>query len=137
MAYNRTDGHRPLNFGKGTTEEFLEACRGYMRVRRLSLRTVRSLIFITSEIILLFIINLVIHASKGDKDRHSLFPQNLYQALEEHLEIQKAAWVTAQQVERLPASLPDASERKYPQAPYGWNWQLELAVCFPGIQTFS
>ena len=42
MAYYRTDGHRPMQHSSKSTAEFLEACRGYMRLRRLSLQTEKS-----------------------------------------------------------------------------------------------
>ena len=42
MAYYRTDGHRPLQHNSKSTAEFLEACRSYMRLRRLSLQTEKS-----------------------------------------------------------------------------------------------
>ena len=45
MAYYRTDGHRPLVHQAKSVPEFLEACRGYMRVRRLSLRTEASYLY--------------------------------------------------------------------------------------------
>ena len=51
-AFYRTDGHRPLGFGKGTTDEFLEACRGFMRVRRLSLRTEETYLYYIRDYIL-------------------------------------------------------------------------------------
>lgn len=42
MGLYRTDGHRPLDHNAQNLAEFLEACRSYMRVRRLSLRTEQS-----------------------------------------------------------------------------------------------
>ena len=39
MAFYRMDGHRPLVHNAKSISEFLEECRGFMRVRRLSLRT--------------------------------------------------------------------------------------------------
>ncbi len=42
MAYYRDDGHRPMVFEGKTLGEFIEACRAYMRVRRLSLKTEAS-----------------------------------------------------------------------------------------------
>ena len=39
MAYYRTDGHRPIENTATTITEFIGLCRGYMRVRHLSLRT--------------------------------------------------------------------------------------------------
>lgn len=45
MAFYRDDGHRPMVFEGKTTGEFLEACRAFMRVRRLSLKTEESYLF--------------------------------------------------------------------------------------------
>ena len=45
MAFYRTDGHRPMIFEGKSTAQFLEACRGYMRVRRLSLKTEESYLY--------------------------------------------------------------------------------------------
>lgn len=42
MAQYRTDGHRSLQHTAKSVPEFLEACRAFMRVRRLSLRTEAS-----------------------------------------------------------------------------------------------
>lgn len=39
MAFYRTDGHRPMQHNAKSIPEFIEACRAFMRVRRLSLRT--------------------------------------------------------------------------------------------------
>jgi len=45
MAYYRSDGHRPLVYKVKNRDEFLELCRGYMRLRRLSPRTEDSYLF--------------------------------------------------------------------------------------------
>lgn len=45
MAFYRSDGHRPMRHESKSLADFLEACRGYMRVRRLSLRTEESYLF--------------------------------------------------------------------------------------------
>ena len=42
MAYNRNDGHRPMHYQAKSIAEFIEACRAYMRMRRLSLHTEKS-----------------------------------------------------------------------------------------------
>lgn len=234
MAYYRKDGHRALCFEGKSLEEFLEACRSYMRVRRLSLRTETSYLFyirhylefhrqrpeemgeaeveqflthlaITKHIAastqnlalsaLLYLYReilgielehvtairskrnrrvpdvlsktevrqllqalptsqqliaallygaglrlsegqrlrvkdvdfagglLVIRAGKGDQDRHTILPQSLVEGLHEHLEVEKTRWEIAQSQNPLPTSLPDALNRKYPTAPFEWQWQ--------------
>lgn len=42
MAYYRTDGHRSMENTATTISEFIGLCRGFMRVRRLSLKTEQS-----------------------------------------------------------------------------------------------
>lgn len=66
---------------------------------------------------------ILVHAGKGDKDRHAVLPQTLYRPLSDHLEAQNQLWEAAQKEERLPVSMPDALARKYPQAPFEWVWQ--------------
>lgn len=67
--------------------------------------------------------NVVVRDGKGAKDRVTMLPVNLAQALERHL--QK---VKAQHEEDLEAGLgsvclPTALERKYPNAQREWSWQ--------------
>jgi integron integrase len=45
MAQSRAEGRRPLQHQAKSLSEFLEACRAFMRVRRLSLRTEDSYLF--------------------------------------------------------------------------------------------
>lgn len=71
---------------------------------------------------------LVIHEGKGDKDRHAILPQSLYRALYDHLQTTRQSWEEAQQQESVPATLPDALGRKYPQAPFEWGWQYVFAA---------
>lgn len=42
MALYRTDGHRPMQHSAKSVGEFIEACRAFMRMRRLSLATEKS-----------------------------------------------------------------------------------------------
>ncbi|PQV63642.1 integron integrase [Abditibacterium utsteinense] len=45
MALYRTDGHRPMQHNAKSIAEFIEACRAFMRVRRLSLQTEKSYLY--------------------------------------------------------------------------------------------
>lgn len=45
MALYRTDGHRPMQHSAKSIGEFIEACRAFMRVRRLSLHTEASYLY--------------------------------------------------------------------------------------------
>jgi integrase len=49
------------------------------------------------------------------------------------LESNHRLWEAQQSVERLPVSLPDALQRKYPAAPFEWRWQY----LFPALQKAS
>ena len=244
MAYFRTDGHRALVHQSKSIAEFLEACRGTMRVRRMSLRTEESylyyircylefhrrrpeemaeteveaflthlainkriaastqnvafaaLIYLYRQVLGIELENVaalrarrarrapdvlsrdevwrllrqleaphqliasllygaglrlfegqrlrvkdvdfeggtvLIRAGKGDKDRVSVLPQTLYRPLFEHLEATRAAWETLQTQRALPVSMPDALARKYPSAPYEWNWQYVFPAAKPSL----
>lgn len=58
---------------------------------------------------------------KGGKDRILPLPELLVAPLEKHLRRLRATYegFTAR---RVPVSLPDAIDRKYPQAPFEWRW---------------
>ena len=74
---------------------------------------------------------LLIRAGKGDKDRHAILPQSLYEPLKLHLSEGQLQWQNAQQERALPCAMPDALARKYPQAPYEWQWQTVFPA--PGV----
>ena len=244
MAYYRIDGHRCLVHQAKSVAEFLEACRGYMRVRRLSLGTAESylyhirrylefhkqrpeemgeadveaflthlagemrvaastqnlafasLMYLYREILGIELENvaalrakrarrapdvlgrdevrrllaqlkpphhliasllygaglrlfegqrlrvkdvdfeggtLLIRAGKGDKDRPAVLPQTLYRPLYDHLEASRQAWECAQAERKLPVSMPDALARKYPNAPFEWNWQYIFPARAPSL----
>ena len=67
---------------------------------------------------------ILIRDGKGGKDRRTMFPQALAAPMKEHLARVKLlhdkdlaeGWGKVQ--------LPDALERKFPNAPYEWRWQL-------------
>ncbi|HEX9996150.1 MAG TPA: integron integrase [Abditibacterium sp.] len=77
--------------------------------------------------------SLLIHAGKGDKDRHAILPQSLYRPLYDHLDELKTKWETAQRENRLPVSMPDALAKKYPNAPFEWSWQYIFPSPKPSI----
>jgi integron integrase len=66
---------------------------------------------------------IVIHAGKGDKDRHTMLPTAAKEPLTQHLDLVK------QQHERDldrglgRVALPNALDRKYPNAGKEWGWQ--------------
>ncbi len=71
---------------------------------------------------------LLIHQGKGDKDRHAILPQSLYRSLFDHMETARQGWEAAQHIEKVPATLPDALDKKYPTAPFEWRWQYVFAA---------
>ncbi len=71
---------------------------------------------------------LLIYQGKADKDRHAVLPQTLYRPLYDHLESTRESWQAGQQIEPVPATLPDALDRKYPEAAFEWRWQYVFAA---------
>lgn len=67
---------------------------------------------------------LTVRGGKGDKDRVTMLPQNLTGPLRAHLEVRRHLWEQSQLAEPVPVYLPPALERKYPKAPYRWEWQF-------------
>lgn len=66
---------------------------------------------------------IVVRAGKGDKDRSTTLPAAVKEALFRHLQV-----VKRQHQEDLRSgvgcvALPNALERKYPNAPKDWRWQ--------------
>ena len=74
---------------------------------------------------------IVIRAGKGNKDRHAVFPERLRQPLRLHLNQTRVGWEAQRQ--SVPASLPDALARKYPNAPFEWNWQYVFPAPAPAL----
>ena len=70
---------------------------------------------------------LTIREGKGNKDRITMLPQNLMAPLCAHLELHKHQWQEQQSQRAVPAYLAPALERKYPRAPYQWEWQFVFA----------
>ncbi len=67
---------------------------------------------------------ITVRHGKGGKDRRTMVPRRLVPALREHLEALKV-WLKADEEAGGPVgvSLPDALDRKYPNAPTDWAWQ--------------
>ena len=66
---------------------------------------------------------IVVRAGKGDKDRYTMLPASVRDALARHLEIVRHQHQQdlAQGLGRV--ALPDALDRKYPNAGLEWGWQ--------------
>lgn len=76
---------------------------------------------------------LTIRQGKGDKDRITMLPKNLIVPLAAHLEVQKHLWQERQVQHAMPVYLSPALERKYPKAPYRWEWQFVFPSRAPAV----
>lgn len=65
-----------------------------------------------------------IREGKGDKDRITMLPKNLIEALQSYLQMQKHIWQEQQSTRAIPVYMPVALERKYTKAPFRWEWQF-------------
>jgi integron integrase len=66
---------------------------------------------------------IIVRDGKGGKDRVTILPQSLEETLRIHLKRVKALHATDCAAGYGEASLPNALERKYPNAAKQWNWQ--------------
>jgi len=73
---------------------------------------------------------IIVRAGKGDKDRRTLLPESLREPLRLQLRKVKLLWEHDKMDGYGEASLPDALDRKYPNAPREWGWQY----VFPASQ---
>ena len=62
-----------------------------------------------------------VREGKGNKDRILPLPEMIARAMDKHLRILQGEHAEYAQ-KRVPVSLPDALDRKYPNAPYSWEW---------------
>ena len=76
---------------------------------------VKDIDFITNQI--------VVRAGKGDKDRHTMLPAAVKEPLARHLEIVKEQHRRDLERGLGRVALPNALERKYPNAGKEWGWQ--------------
>jgi len=68
--------------------------------------------------------SLVVHGGKGDKDRVTMLPESLVEALQTHLQQVKALHEQDLKEGFGAVWLPDALSRKYPHAAKEWCWQF-------------
>ncbi|MDT8442069.1 MAG: integron integrase [Desulfuromonadales bacterium] len=66
---------------------------------------------------------ILIREAKGGKDRRTMLPETLIGPLKEHLEKVRALHAKDQQEGWGRVQLPNALDRKYPNAPAEWRWQ--------------
>jgi integron integrase len=67
---------------------------------------------------------IVVRAGKGDKDRVTMLPAAVQEPLRRHLEEVKTQYRRDLENGQGGASLPNALERKYPNAAKEWGWQF-------------
>ena len=67
---------------------------------------------------------ITVRAGKGDKDRVTILPTSVVEPLRKHLERVKGLYQQDMEHGQGGASLPNALERKYPNAPQEWGWQF-------------
>lgn len=77
---------------------------------------------------------LIIRRGKGAKDRVTVIPQSLVKKIEEQIELSSRYFELDRANSEPGVYLPDALERKYPNAgcEFGWHWLLpssKLSVC--------
>ena len=65
---------------------------------------------------------IVVRSGKGDKDRVTMLPGALLAALQGHLEKVREIWLADRAANRPGVQLPNALERKYPNASTEWGW---------------
>jgi integron integrase len=65
---------------------------------------------------------IVVRAGKGGKDRLLMLPARLTDSLHEQLKHARGYWELDRSTGRLGVYMPDALDRKYPQAGRSWSW---------------
>lgn len=66
---------------------------------------------------------LTVRSAKGDKDRMTVLPQSLHQPIRAQMDTVEQLYNIDQQADTNGVWLPNALERKYPNAGKEWNWQ--------------
>lgn len=73
---------------------------------------------------------IVVRDGKGRKDRSTILPDRLIDPLRRHLRRIKSKYYEIDDLDDVGVSMPDALERKYPNAPTAWPWYY----LFPSTQ---
>ena len=71
---------------------------------------------------------IAVRSGKGDKDRRVPFPQALKSEFYRHLDARRNQFENDREKGMHEVELPGALARKYPNAPYEWNWQYVFAA---------
>jgi integron integrase len=91
-----------------------------MRVSEALRLRVQDLAFNRNEI--------TVRAGKGDKDRRVPFPASLKVEFYQHVDGRRKQYESDREKNMHEVELPGALARKYPNAPYDWNWQFVFAA---------
>jgi integrase len=67
---------------------------------------------------------IMVRGGKGDKDRVTMLPATVQEPLRRHLEEVRTQYQQDRENGRGGTSLPNALERKYPNAAKEWGWQF-------------
>lgn len=73
----------------------------------------------------------IVRDGKGGKDRVTILPEALMEPLQRHLRAVRIQHEQAQRNGYAGVELPEALERKYPQAPLEWGWQYVFPAKSP------
>jgi integron integrase len=76
---------------------------------------------------------IIVRRGKGAKDRRTVLPSTLVEPLRSHLEATKRTHEADLAIGAGSVVLPDALDRKYPNAPREWSWQW----VFPATRTYT
>ena len=71
---------------------------------------------------------ITVRSGKGDKDRRVPFPVTLKPELLQHISGRRAQYQKDKEQNMHEVELPWRLARKYPSAPYQWNWQFIFAA---------
>jgi integron integrase len=96
-----------------------------LRLMECSRLRVKDIDFISNQI--------VVRAGKGDKDRHTMLPTAIREPLSKHLDVIKRQHQRDLERGLGRVTLPNALERKYPNAGKEWGWQW----VFPAASHFT
>jgi len=82
-------------------------------------------------------LQITIRDAKGQKDRVTLLPKTIVEALKKHLATVRRSHEQAMRDRYGGVELPDALARKYPGAPFEWGWQYVFPADRPSIDPRS
>ena len=116
IVLTRTEMQRILGLLEGRSQLIAQLLYGSgLRLSEALRLRVKDLDFETLQI--------TIRGGKGDKDRITMLPEKLVPALQNQLDRVRILYQQDLKQNKLGVSLPEALDRKYPNAPREWGWQ--------------